>query len=343
MLEGQVEVRHDLGGRGQYVDQAGPHLGGLEVADADALDAVHLGQLRQQGLQQPDVAEVLAVRGVVLGDQHDLLDALLGQPAGLAQHVAGAAGDEGAAEGRDGAEGAAPVAAGGQLDRGDGALVQAAAQGRARARGGREPVRQVGGGLGGLLRVAGKCHLGVLALRRADGQQLAPVARGVGGVDAAVQDGLEAVGDVRVVVETEDSVGLGERFGEFLAVALGHTADGDDGLGLAVILEIVGFQQGVYGVLLGGFDEAAGVDDGYVRIGGVLDELPAIRRQAACELLRVHLVTGAAKSDKGDGTAFGHGLKTTSSRRRPPPQVPLQQDPRGAVRHPGDPDQSVPP
>ncbi len=42
-----------------------------------------------------------------------------------------------------------------------------------------------------------------------------------------------------------------------------------------------------------------------------------IRCQAACQLLRVHLVTGAAKSDKGDGTAFGHGLKTTLSRRPP--------------------------
>lgn len=96
VLEGQVEVRDDLGGRGQHVDQPGPHLGGLEVADADALDAVHLGQLRQQGLQQADVAQVLAVRGVVLGDQHDLLDALLREPAGLAQHVAGTARDEGA-------------------------------------------------------------------------------------------------------------------------------------------------------------------------------------------------------------------------------------------------------
>lgn len=191
------------------------------------------------------------------------------------------------------------------------------------------------------LRVAGQRHLGVLAGRRADREQLAPVTRGVGGVDAAVEDGLQAVGDVGVVVEAEHAVGLGKRLGELLAVALGHAADGDDGLGLAVILEIVGFQQGVYGVLFGGFDEAAGVDDGYVRIGGVLDELPAIRRQAACELLRVHLVTGAAKSDKGDGTAFGHGLKTTLSKRRPPPQVPVNQDPRSAAQHPGDPESRI--
>ena len=73
-----------------------------------------------------------------------------------------------------------------------------------------------------------------LPLGRADRQQLAPVARGVGGVDAAVQDGLQAVGDVGVVVEAEHAVGLGQGLGELLAVPLGHAADRHDGLGSAV-------------------------------------------------------------------------------------------------------------
>lgn len=136
-------------------------------------------------------------------------------------------------------------------------------------------------------------------------------------MDAAVEDGLEAVGDVGVVVEAEDAVRFRQGLGEVLAVALGHAADGDDGLGAAVVLQIIGFEEGVDGVLLGGLDEPTGVDDGDIGIGGILDELPAVRCQAACELLRVHLVTGAAKSDKGDGTAFGHGLKTTLSRHLP--------------------------
>lgn len=162
--------------------------------------------------------------------------------------------------------------------------------------------------------MAGQRDGGVLPLGRADREQLAPVPRGVGGVDATVEDGLQAVGDVGVVVESEDPVSFRQRLGKVLAVALGHAADGHDGLGSAVILQIIGFEQGVDGVLLGGFDESTGVDDGDIRIGGVLDEIPAVRCQAACKLLRVHLVTGAAKSDKGDGTAFGHGLKTTLSR-----------------------------
>lgn len=165
--------------------------------------------------------------------------------------------------------------------------------------------------------MAGQRHDGVLPLGGADRQQLAAVARGVRGVDAAVEDGLEPVGDVGVVVESEDAVRLRQGLGEVLAVALGHAADGDDGLGAAVVLQIIGFEQGVDGVLLGGFDEPTGVDDCDIRVRGVLDEVPAVRCQAACKLLRVHLVTGAAKSDKGDGTAFGHGLKTTSSRRPP--------------------------
>ncbi len=127
------------------------------------------------------------------------------------------------------------------------------------------------------------------------------------------QDGREAVGDVRVVVEAEHAVGLRQRVRQLLAVALGHAAHRHDGLGSAVPLEVIGLQEGVDGVLLGGVDEATGVDDGDVRVGGVLHEVPAVRLQAACELLRVHLVTGAAKSDECDGTAFRHGLKTTLS------------------------------
>lgn len=89
VLEGQIEVGRDLVGAGEHVDQAGPQLRGLEVADPDPLDAVDGRQLRQQRLQQADVAEVLAVGGVVLGDQHDLLDALPGQPARLPEHIGG--------------------------------------------------------------------------------------------------------------------------------------------------------------------------------------------------------------------------------------------------------------
>ena len=68
---------------------AGPRLGGLEVGHPHPLDAVDRGQLGQQRLEQPQVAEVLAVRRGVLADQEQLAHALLGQPAASASDLVG--------------------------------------------------------------------------------------------------------------------------------------------------------------------------------------------------------------------------------------------------------------
>ena len=68
------------------------------------------------------------------------------------------------------------------------------------------------------------------AVDRGDRQQPAPVLRGVGLVGLTGDDRAQPGGDVGVVVEAEDRVGLGQRVGEVLAVPLGQAADGDDGL-----------------------------------------------------------------------------------------------------------------
>jgi hypothetical protein len=109
VLEAHVEVRRDAGGAGEDLDQPGPQLGGLQVAEPHPRQAVERRQLGQQRLEQPQVAEVLAVAGAVLADQHQLAHAVLGEPAGLGHHVRRAAADEAAAEARDGAERAAAV------------------------------------------------------------------------------------------------------------------------------------------------------------------------------------------------------------------------------------------
>jgi hypothetical protein len=117
VLERDVEVRrHPRGGRDR-LEQPGPELGRLQVGDADPLDPVDGGELGQQRLEQPEVAEVLAVRRGVLAHQEQLAHAISGQPPCLVEHVGRAAAHERAAEGRDRAEGAAPVAARGQLQR----------------------------------------------------------------------------------------------------------------------------------------------------------------------------------------------------------------------------------
>ncbi len=111
-------------------------------------------------------------------------------------------------------------------------------------------------------------------------------------------------GDVGVVVEAEDGVGLGQRLGEVLAVALGQAADGDDGLGLAALvgrgLQVRGLQQGVDRVLLGRLDEAAGVDHDRVGVGRVVDEQEAVGGEPAGQLLGVDLVAGAAQGQHRD-------------------------------------------
>ena len=74
-----------------------------------------LVQLAQQ-LRQPHLAvEVEAVVGRVLGHDDQLADAVGGQLAGLAQHFLDRLGDVLAAHAGDGAEGAEPVAAFGDL------------------------------------------------------------------------------------------------------------------------------------------------------------------------------------------------------------------------------------
>ncbi len=126
VLEREVVVgSHARRGRDR-LEEPGAELGRLQVGHPDPLDPVHRCQLGQQRLQEVEVAEVLAVGRGVLADQEQLAGALVGQPAGLGQHVGRPAADERAAEARDRAERAAPVAAAGQLER----------RGRVRDRGG---------------------------------------------------------------------------------------------------------------------------------------------------------------------------------------------------------------
>ena len=187
-----------------------PHLGGLQVGQPHPLDAVQRGQLGQQGLEQPQVAEVLAVGRGVLADQDELAHALVGEPARLGEDVGRAAGDERAAEARDRAEGAAPVAAGRQLERGDRPALEAAAQhGRAAGVAGQADVEQ---------------RRGLLAGDRAERQQLAAVRRRVRRHRRPVEHRLQVGRQVGVAVEAEHRVGLGQLLGELLAVPLGEAA-----------------------------------------------------------------------------------------------------------------------
>ena len=80
VLEGQVEVRGHARRPGDGLDETGPQLGRLQVADPHPLDAGSRRQQRQHLLQEPEVPQVLAVGGGVLTDHEELPDALAGQP-----------------------------------------------------------------------------------------------------------------------------------------------------------------------------------------------------------------------------------------------------------------------
>ncbi len=322
VLEGEVEVGHDARGVGDGLDQPGSGLGGLEVGHPHPLDAVDAGELGQQGLEEPQVAEVLAVGRGVLADEEQLLDALRGEPLALLQHVARTAADEGAAEGRDRAEGAAPVAAARQLERRHRAGVEATAYGAGAGRGrARTDVGGVGGRGPGVSRDR---HRRGVPVDRRDRQQAAAVGRRVRVVHLACDDRSQLGGDVGVVVEAEDRVGLGQRLGQVLAIALGEAAHGDDGLGPAAVLhlQVRRLEQGVDGVLLGRLDEAAGVDQDRVGVLRIGDQHEPARLEASGQLLGVDLVARAAERDDrdlerrrgldGGGLGFGGGHRTVS-------------------------------
>src|SRR5690606_13720544 len=298
VLEGQVEVGHDAGGAGEDVDESGADLGRLQVADADAFDAGDFGEAGQELLQGAQVAEVLAVGGGVLADQEQFADALAGEAFGFAEDVVGVAGEVGAAEGGDGAEGAAAVAAGGDLEVGDGAAVEPQAGGGGPGGGGDSLGPRGGVGAGGLV------HAGVgpgrgRALGGAGQDAGAPVGGGVGDEGASGEDVVEALADPGVVVEADDLC-LGHGFGQFRPVPFGHAAGGDD---LGAVLGRV--QQCLDGVLFGGFDEAAGVDDDDVGFFSVvtLDEGPAVGGEPPGEFFGVGLVARAPEGDERDSTA----------------------------------------
>ena len=72
MLEGQVVPRHHRRDGGHGGNEAGADLRGLQIGNADPLDPLDLGQLREQLLQEGEVPQVLAVGGRVLTDQEQL-------------------------------------------------------------------------------------------------------------------------------------------------------------------------------------------------------------------------------------------------------------------------------
>jgi hypothetical protein len=165
--------------------------------------------------------------------------------------------------------------------------------------------------------VAGNGDLGgrLPALGGADRQQGAPVGRGVRCDGPAGQHVIEPGVDARIGIEAQDRVGLRQRIGQLVAVALGQATDRNH------LLAAVGRrQQGVDRVLLRRVDEATGVDHHDVGAVG-LGQLPAASSQGAGEFLGINLVAGTAEGEDGDavglhsGERLGHIVQATRGHR----------------------------
>ena len=97
--------------RGHRLDHLVGEPGGVGVVEPDPFDAVDAAQAAQQLGDHPPAVEVDAVVGRVLRDDHQLPDALPGQLAGLLLQLLHRDGDVCAADERNGAVAAFPVAA----------------------------------------------------------------------------------------------------------------------------------------------------------------------------------------------------------------------------------------
>ena len=105
----------------------------------------------------------------------------------------------------------------------------------------------------------------------------------------------------------DDGVYFGDVLLDLVAVALDEAAGDDDALGFAAVLLLVldHLEDGIDGLLFGGVDEAAGVDDDDFCVFGPGGELGSVVVEEAHHDLRVDEVLGAAE---GDEAYFGTGL-----------------------------------
>jgi len=95
---------------------------------------------------------------------------------------------------------------------------------------------------------------------------------------------------------------FGDVLLNFVAVAFDEAAGDDDAACFAAVLLLVldHLEDGVDGLLLGGVDEAAGVDDEDFGVLGVGSELAACMVEQAHHDLGVDEVLGAAEGDEAD-------------------------------------------
>ena len=107
-------------------------------------------------------------------------------------------------------------------------------------------------------------------------------------------------GDAVEFVGADERIHFGHVVADVAAIAL-HQAAGDDQLlGAADFLVLGHFEDGIDGFLLGGIDEAAGVDHQHVGLVGMRRQLVPAGHKLAHHDFAIHEVLGTAQTDKTD-------------------------------------------
>ena len=148
----------------------------------------------------------------------------------------------------------------------------------------------------------GDLHIGGVARRgqHAAGGEEAVVAIGEHGAQVFFRL-RHHLGDAVVVLHAQKAVHLRHLRGQIAGIALGQAAGDEQLLQPARLLVLRHLEYGVDGFHLGGLDEAAGVDEDDVGLGGVSHDRVALLRQEAQQVLRIHAVLGTAQRDHSHG------------------------------------------
>ena len=116
----------------------------------------------------------------------------------------------------------------------------------------------------------------------------------------AVQGRLQRLRQTRVLAHAHQQIDLRHIGHELFFVALGQTARSHQHLAFAGALVFGHLQQSVDALLLGGVDEAAGVDDQHLRFLFICGNGIAVLLQDGEHQLRIHPVFAAAKGNHAD-------------------------------------------
>ena len=342
VLERHVEVAGDVGVAGDGFEQSGGDLVGVRVEEAEPLEVGDAGERVEQVGEAVPETEVFAVAGGVLADEGDLADALVDEVFRLGDHRGHAAGAEFSAELGNDAEAAGMVAALGDLD----VCARPRRSEDARGLVGVEVIGQGGDGSGPVFAAEAALALAQvafgpgLAVRAGTsrgflgdsialgtgvfvdgaggaGDQILLVALGgfAGGEDVegrvrirgwgngepgGGENGVEFAG-------ADDGVYLGDILLDFVAVTLDQAAGDDESPGGAGGFVADHLKDGVDGLLFGGVDEGAGVDDEDFSVFGGVGEARTGAVKQAHHHFGIDEVFGAAEGDEADFRRGGGG------------------------------------